>query len=195
MFAEVRFPEDISYGAVGGPQFSTDTIRMQSGKEQRNRNWKQARLRYQVSFSLRTQKQMETLLSFFYARGGRAEGFRFKDWSDYCVCGQVLGTGDGSHRQFQLVKGYGTYQRNVCKPVEGTVKVYVNHQKLVAGYSMDATKGILLLDAPLPPASQLSADFEFDVPVRFNADYLPISMDGKGIFSVKDIELVEVNVE
>ena len=38
-FAEVRFPDDISYGSSGGPEYSTDIVETQSGHEQRNANW------------------------------------------------------------------------------------------------------------------------------------------------------------
>ncbi|RYE16938.1 MAG: TIGR02217 family protein, partial [Sphingobacteriaceae bacterium] len=47
-FKEIRFPEDISYGSSGGPGYSTDIITVNSGAEQRNINWNQARSKYNV---------------------------------------------------------------------------------------------------------------------------------------------------
>ncbi len=192
MFSEIRFPEDISFGAIGGPQFSTNTILMQSGREQRNRNWKQARMRYKVSFGLRSKTQMETLVGFFYARGGKAEGFRFKDWAAFTVKGQLLGIGDGSTCEFQFVKDYPNYRRIIRKPVPGSVLVNRDDQLLTSGYRCDYASGTLIFDVPVATGKKISADFEFDIPVRFNVDYLPVSHDGKGIFSVTDIELLEV---
>ena len=38
-FHEVRFPTRVSYGAIGGPRFSTTVQILNSGFEQRNINW------------------------------------------------------------------------------------------------------------------------------------------------------------
>lgn len=35
-FTEIRFPENISYGSAGGPEFSTDVVTTHNGCEQRN---------------------------------------------------------------------------------------------------------------------------------------------------------------
>ncbi|MFN9789781.1 MAG: DUF2460 domain-containing protein, partial [Holosporales bacterium] len=53
-FHPVLFPVDISYGSAGGPQFSTDVVETISGFEQRNVNWSQARLRYNVAYGVRS---------------------------------------------------------------------------------------------------------------------------------------------
>ncbi len=37
-FTEIRFPENISYGSIGGPEFSTDVVTTHNGCEQRNIN-------------------------------------------------------------------------------------------------------------------------------------------------------------
>ena len=44
-FIETRFPTDIAYGSAGGPEYFTDIVITQSGYEQRNANWAQARAR------------------------------------------------------------------------------------------------------------------------------------------------------
>ena len=103
-FAETRFPADISYGSAGGPEFSTDIIVTHSGHEQRNSNWIMARARYNVAYGVKTKEQLAELITFFRARKGQAEGFRYKDWTDFEAIGQVLGTGNGSNKDFPLIK-------------------------------------------------------------------------------------------
>src|ERR1700744_5302125 len=105
-FVEVQFPPEISYGAKGGPVFSTDIVSTFSGHEQRNINWLEARARYDISSGIKTEAQWQQLIAFFRARHGRAIGFRYKDWSDYQGVNQILGKGDGKVKQFQLVKLY-----------------------------------------------------------------------------------------
>lgn len=195
MFSESRFPEDISYGATGGPQFSTDTILLRSGKESRNRNWQQARMRYSVAFELRTRKQIEALTAFFYARGGKAEGFRFKDWADYQAKSQTIGEGDGVTTTFQLVKHYSNdsvYRRIITKPVRGTLTIWNNGLELTSGYGIDYCTGIITFAIPPARQSVLTADFEFDVPVRFDTDHLPIVIETKKMFSIKELNMIEI---
>ena len=42
-FDEVQFPPSISFGATGGPGFSTKVVILSSGYEARNQNWSLAR--------------------------------------------------------------------------------------------------------------------------------------------------------
>jgi uncharacterized protein (TIGR02217 family) len=41
-FHEVRFPDNIAYGATGGPEFATTVVATGSGHEKRNVNWSEA---------------------------------------------------------------------------------------------------------------------------------------------------------
>jgi uncharacterized protein (TIGR02217 family) len=99
-FHEVRFPENIAYGATGGPEFAT-TVATGSGHERRNINWSEARGRWDVASGLKKQALIDELVAFFRARRGEAYDFRFKDWTDYKAAGQLLGTGDDAQTQFQ----------------------------------------------------------------------------------------------
>ena len=129
-FHEVRFPDNIAYGATGGPEFATTVVATGAGHEKRNVNWAEARGRWDVASGLKKQAQIDELIAFFRARRGKAYGFRFKDWTDYKATGQLLGTGDNVLTQFQLVKHYPSGSvievRTITKPVVGTVKVYLD---------------------------------------------------------------------
>lgn len=196
-FHEVRFPEDISYGSNGGPEYSTDIIITHGGHEQRNSNWADARARYNVAHGVKTAEQLADLIAFFRARKGRAHGFRFKDWTDFQGVGQVIGTGTGALTEFQLIKNYTssvTEARTIAKPVSGTVDIYVNSVLQSSGVSVDVTTGIVTFSAAPADAAIISADFEFDVPVRFDTDRLSASLDNYGVHSWQDIALIEVRV-
>lgn len=197
-FAEVQFPPDISYGSSGGPEYTTDIVISTSGHEQRNVNWSQARLRYNVAKGVKTKDQLGNLIAFFRARKGRAYGFRFKDWSDFSASNEVIGTGNGSATQFQLVKRYlsGGVQetRTITKPVAGTVSVYKNAVLQTTGVSVSSTTGVVTFATAPANGVTVTASFEFDVPVRFDTDRLAASMDSYGTHSWDDIPLVEVRV-
>jgi hypothetical protein len=93
-FHEVRFPDNIAYGATGGPEFATTVVATGAGHEKRNVNWSEARGRWDVASGLKKQAQIGELIAFFRARRDKAYGFRFKDWTDYEATDQLLGAGD-----------------------------------------------------------------------------------------------------
>ena len=197
-FVEVQFPQDISYGSSGGPEYATDIVISQSGYEQRNVGWEQARARYNVAHGVKTKTQLDALIAFFRARKGRAYGFRFKDWTDYQATGEVIGTGNGVVMQFQLVKHYTSGSvaeaRVIKKPVSGTVQIYANGTLQTSGVSTDTATGIVTFTSPPASGVTVSANFQFDVPVRFDTDRLSATLESYGIQSWLDISLIEVRV-
>ncbi|MBX3517466.1 MAG: DUF2460 domain-containing protein [Rhodospirillales bacterium] len=195
-FAEVRFPPEISYGATAGPEFSTTVITVRSGAEQRNRNWAAARLRFDASTGIKTRTQAEAIIAFFRARGGRAQGFRFKDWSDYRATGQTLGTGDGARDTFQLIRRYvsGADEdvRTVTKPVAGTTKISLDGTPQTAGWSVDTATGLVTFVSAPANGAVISADFEFDVPARFDTDRLEFRLETHDLMVWEQIPIIEV---
>lgn len=197
-FVEERFPADISYGSSGGPQYATDVVASISGHEQRNIQWSQARARYNVAHGVKTKTQLDTLIAFFRARKGRAYGFRFKDWTDYTATTQTIGTGNGTTTQFQLVKRYTsgttTEIRTITKPVSGTVTVFVNGTAQTSGVTVNTTTGVVTFGTAPVSGANVTASFEFDVPVRFDTDRLSATLEAYGVHSWLDIPLIEVRV-
>lgn len=197
-FHDVRFPTDISFGSTGGPGFSTDIVALQSGHEQRQINWSAARSVYNVAQGVRSQSQLDQLIAFFRTRQGRAHAFRFKDWLDYSATSQVIGTGDGSETDFQLTKTYTsgaeTASRSVTKPVDSSVDIYVDSVLQSSGYTVDNSNGMVTFAVAVSAGEVVSADFQFDVPVRFDTDRLSASIDDYGVHSWQDIPLIEVRV-
>ena len=197
-FHEIQFPPDIAYGAEGGPQYTTTVVATASGFEQRNTSWAAARGSWNVASGLKKQLQLDALIAFFRARKGRAYGFRFKDWTDYKATGQALGTGDGTNKSFQLVKTYASgpasETRVIKKPVVGTVKPYLAGVLQSSGWSVDTTTGVLtFLTAPAVGVA-VTADFEFDVPVRFDTDSMAITLEQVNLSQWSGIPIIELRI-
>lgn len=198
-FHEVRLPDDVERGAAGGPGFSTTITQLSSGFEQRNANWSKARMGFDIGYGIQDKEGFQEVLEFFYARRGRLYGFRFKDWSDYEATDQTIGTGNGVITQFQLSKTYsdagGSYVRPINKPVSGTVVIYVNDVVVdPADYTVDHTTGVVTFDAPVANAAVVTADFEFDVPVRFDVDKADVELTWSNAGSVPNIPVVELRL-
>lgn len=188
-FIETRFPEAISYGAVGGAGFQTDVITVNSGAEQRNAAWQDARCSFDVAHGVKTQVQLNELIAFFRVMKGKANGFRFKDWTDFAV-----GAGEGKFTaidstHFQMVKRYteagNNHDRVITKPVSGTVSVTGG-----TGVSVDYTTGIVTVISGTPTAWT----GQFDVPCRFDTDQMRVSIDDYNAYTWGQIPIVEVRV-
>ena len=168
------------------------------GYEQRNRNWAAARLRFDASTGIKTRAQAEAIIAFFRARGGRAQAFRFKDWSDYHAMTQVLGTGDGARETFQLIKRYvsGAEEdaRLITKPVAGTTKISLNGTPQPSGWSVDTATGLVTFTSAPANGAVISADFEFDVPVRFDTDRLEFRLETHDLMVWEQIPITEVRL-
>jgi uncharacterized protein (TIGR02217 family) len=185
---DVRLPETIEEGAEGGPEFSTSLAVSAGGHEQRLANWSIARGRWNVGFGVQDVSEYAALLSFFRARQGRLRAFRFKDWSDYQMPRTTIGTTDGADATWQLRKSYTsgsvTVTRPITRPVSATVLVWVNNVAIAAGagggeYQVNLATGVITLGSTLAATTgqAIEAACDFDVPVRFDADYLPVRLD------------------
>lgn len=206
-FHEVQFPTDISKGSSGGPERVTDIVELVSGFEERNATMANSRRNYDAGLGLRNVNDLHDVIEFWEARFGQLFGFRWKDWSDYRSCktknqpaftDQIIGTGDGTQTQFQLVKNYTSgaygYQRQIKKPVAGTVLIGKNGVLQASGWTVDTTTGIVTF-AVAPGAGQsVSAGYEFDVPVRFDTGKLTISIEAFNHGSIPSIGIKEIRV-
>ena len=113
---------------------------------------------------------------------------------------QVLATGDGITSEFQLIKQYGgaylPYNRDITKPVAGTVRLAVDGIERTDGidFTVDTATGLVTFaPASIPPAqASVTAGFEFDVPVRFDTDRLEVNVMGFKHGSIPSIPIVEV---
>jgi uncharacterized protein (TIGR02217 family) len=192
-FDDIRLPDDVEKGAVGGPTFQTTVTTFVAGREQRNANWPSQRCRYDISYGIDTKSKFSAVLRFFYARQGKARGFRFKDWSDFESDVEELGTGDGTNKDFQLVKNYTsllTYQRKITRPIVGTIVVYKDGV-VATGWSL-LPLGLIRFDTAPTAGVVVSAEFEFDVPVRFNKDEMRVNLEIFDAGGIEAIELVEI---
>lgn len=224
-FRESRFPEGISYGSSGGPEFRTQVETRGNGAEKRVKEWPSPLWRFDARKGVVDEATFQELLAFFLAVGeGRAFGFRFKDATDFSVTAQQLDTSQASG-VYLLRKTYTfgafSFQRRIFKPVLGTVSFTLNSNPVSfadasggtvqgggfdeelfddelwggadAGVILDYATGILTwFNQPVPgPADVLLATFEFDLPVRFEVDFLETTYEDFTVFNT-GVPIVEL---
>ncbi len=207
-FHEILFPLDIALRSAGGPQRRTDVVVLGSGAEERNARWANSRRRYDAGYGVKTFEALSEVVAFFEERRGRLYGFRWRDRLDHSSAAseivsptdQAIGVGDGVTASFQLVKTYGSlyspYQRPIAKPVAGSVRTAVAGVEVDEGtaFTSDATTGtITFLSGHIPASGAVvSAGFLFDVPVRFDTDYLEVDLSAFAAGAIPKIPLVEI---
>ena len=158
---------------------------------------------------MRSLDDVETLISFFEARQGQLFAFRWKDWDDYKSSAasedtgfedQVIALGDGVTKVFALNTSYQSggvsYVRPVTKPVLGTIVVGLQGNPMVetVHYDVDVTTGLITFDLAPEEGAEITAGFEFDVPVRFDADRIQTSVASFQAGDVPNVPVVEVRV-
>ena len=208
-FHDIRFPIDISLHASGGPERRTDIVATGSNREERNARWANSRRRFDAGYGVKSLAAIAAVVAFFEERRGRLYGFRWRDRADCKSCApaaipapsdQRLAVADGVRAVFQLVKTYGAgfapYARVISKPVDGSVRVAVNGTEVFAGtdFTADAATGLVTFLAGKIPAANaiVSAGFLFDVPVRFDTDYLEIDLSAFQAGDIPKIPLIEI---
>ena len=183
------FPEYAAYGTASGPTGGTEIIQTASGFEVRTpRVSNDGRHRFSMRCATMTNAESRNMQAFVMARNGSAHAFMVKDPRDYTSHQdgvsdgsvesqrQILGSGNGQTKFFQLRKGYasgstaeGTFNQRVrfiTRPIPGTVRLWVDTTELTIGsqFLVDFDSGFVWLQAPPAVGTELKASFEFYKP-------------------------------
>ena len=210
-FHDVRFPLGVSFGATGGPERRNEIVQLTSGREKRNARFSQSRRHYDAGTGVRSLADLHDVLVFFEARRGSLHAFRFRDPFDMKSCrpeetvsaaDEMLGTGDGVRVRFSLIKSYGegddAYQRLIARPVLDTLRVAVDgvEKSSPGDWTFDFATGEIVFAPGSVPGSGLAvtAGYEFDVPVRFDAERMSMSLTAFKAGQIPSIPLIEVRL-
>jgi len=188
-FFEERFPDCLSFGAIGGPSFSTSVAWTTNGYRTSNRKFLYPLHEYEVAQNVKTEEDFETVRSFFLNVYGQFDGFRFKDWADYKVVGTqgiIIDVSGVKHLGRRYSFGARSFDRLISKPVVGTVTI-------TGGGTLDYTTGIITGGSPTSWVG------EFDVPAVFTTDLLSAAIvnrsgDGQFFMSWSSVPIKEFRV-
>ena len=112
----------------------------------------------------------------------------------------MFAIGDGVTGVFALTKTYSSgeasYVRPITKPVAGTVIVGIQGDQLQESihFDVDTATGLITFDHPPDEGVEVTAGFEFDVPVRFDTDRIQSSVASFQAGQVPNVPVVEVRV-
>ena len=112
----------------------------------------------------------------------------------------MFAIGDGVTVAFALNKTYASgeasYVRPITKPVLGSVTVGIQGdlQQESIHFDVDTATGIITFDHPPDEGVEVTAGYEFDVPVRFDTDRIQASVASFQAGQVPNVPVVEVRI-
>jgi uncharacterized protein (TIGR02217 family) len=183
-FFEQRFDERLSFGARGGPVWSTTKVVTQSGRRRANQNWAYPLHRYQVAHAVKTNADFETVRAFFYTVAGAFDGFRFKDWADFELTksNSRLVQDASSPAEFQICRIYTAGAREFVRPItkpcaSPALVVYRTRSGVesVVSAGVDTTTGVVDIGDHVAGDTYTCVG-EFDVPVCFSDDAMDVEI-------------------
>ena len=184
-FFDQQFPPEYTFGAKGGPVFSTEVVKTSGGQRYANRNWQYPLHQYDISAGIKSRSDFEVYRAFFYNVAGQFDGFRFKDWHDYQLINQPLAeVSPGAVYQLQrvYVAGIRTYARPILKPANnGTLQIerVRGGSPSVITPSVDFTTGLVSVTGHMSGDTYTAVSGDFDVPVVFTSDQMEVTIVDK----------------
>ncbi len=196
MFYDFELDLCPGYGWQGGPSFNTRIKPLRNGHERRSVKASLARHMYTLPFqNILEQVYLDELKAAFLAARGSGHSFKVKDRSDYRAVNASLGNAPTGSAAVQLKKtstfGVATYSRTITKPKAVTV-----YQSGIAKPgTVNSLTGMFTPTTAWTAGLPLTWTGEFFVPVRFDNDSLPMSIDNRtsgGYVMNGSVQLIEV---
>jgi len=184
------------YPVTVAPTFSTQITEVDSGDEQANQRWQDPLREITIPAGVRDMPTFEAIKRHWLAMAGPAKTWPWRDPTDFASVDltrinevptvlrtdQVLGTGDGTNRTFQLKKTYTvgspaieTYERFIYYPVVSSILIGYNGgdpEALSPAFTWSVSRqgGVVTFDTAPEDGVALTWGGLFDISVRFLDD-------------------------
>ena len=209
-FHEILFPLDIALKSAGGPQRRTDVVALGSGREERNARWAHSRRRYDAGYGVKTLRC--AVAGGRVLRGAARAALRLslarpaRPFLRRAGCrGRADRPGDRHRRRHDrdVPAGQDLWRASI-RPISGRSRsrwpaACASRSPAAeaaegTAFTVDTTTGVVTFLAGHVPASgaAVTAGFLFDVPVRFDTDYLEVDLSAFAAGAIPKIPLVEI---
>lgn len=160
------------YSYSAAYEYQVKETRYESGATQRKSVWPSGQSLHSFLCTYRVpQSTYRTIRDFFNARNGRYDTFYFKNWENYQVTAEAVGTGDASETVFQL-------DHYPVKADSQTIYVNAVEQTEGVDYTLVDATGVITFASPPGSGLAITADYEFYLICVFDMDNFPGVMTG-----------------
>jgi uncharacterized protein (TIGR02217 family) len=215
--SNVLFPKirGLAWTIVKTPTFSTEIQESLAGREVRIQNFQNPIWEFTLNYEYllndprfrdeNEQTPLETLVGFFLARGGQFDDFLLNEsdltgrLEDSLYSGQLIGTGDGASKSFQIVRNLGGFMEAVQNPMNQTASVYLNGVGKVQGIDYTIANGVVTFTTAPAAGVSISADFIMLQRVRFHTGSSRSGKEGIelsnfyfNLYECREVQLISV---
>ncbi len=189
-FIDQRLAACVAYGFSGGPEWQTQLVMLNNGREQRNADWLYPRHRYSAEFLNLSKEGRDAILAAFHACRGRLHVFRFKDWNDFTATDEPLAPTIGTSAPVQLLKQYSLGIETATRLIQAPVSAIIRRNGESFAGTLDLATA-LFTPGTAWTAATYTWSGEFDVWVRFDSDFNVFTIGAPNAHT-SQIDLVEV---
>ncbi len=196
----------LGWSVTKAPRFATRTQKAISGRQLRILDQPNPIWTWTLTYSLLRDKwdtrqpgglgigydELRTLAGFFLQQQGAFAAFLFDDPTDDTIAGQSIGSGDSSTTVFQLVRTMGGFAEPIVAPNVVSAVYFNGVLQSPAGYTVDATTGLVTFAAPPPSGQAITSDFTYYFRVHFTEDINEFENFMYQLWSLKQIKFESV---
>lgn len=196
----------LGWSVTKAPRFATRTQKAISGRQLRIVDQPNPIWTWTLTYSLLRDKwdtrqsgglgagfdELRTLAGFFLRQQGAFAPFLFDDPTDDTIAGQSIGTGDSSTMAFQLVRTMGGFAEPINAPNTVSAIYFNGVLQSPAGYTVDATTGLVTFAAAPPAGQVITSDFTYYFRVHFTNDANEFENFMYQLWSLKQIKFESV---
>jgi uncharacterized protein (TIGR02217 family) len=160
-----------------------------SGRRKTLSRWSYPEWVLECSYTCLDENEIKQAAGFFAKVHSLGTPFLWKDLEDYHEEKTLIGTGDGSTKQYQLIKNYGGhFVEPVRDIVTGTLKVYVDDEPT----SVTEDEGVITFATAPAVGAQIKASFDYYWRVTFEDTELEMENFWYGFYRLNTVRLVTV---
>lgn len=175
------------------PEFRTQIASAENGLESRAIKWVYPRWHWKLNYEVLGQSgheygdQLRPIVGHFLVHKGAGDTFLFQDPEDFSMTDQVIGVGNGTTKNFQIVRTYGGFVEPMYEIKSGTLVVKVNGSTT----GVTQTNGLVtFISAPALGAS-ITATCQFYFRVRFEQDLQEFENFTYLLHAMREVRLIQ----
>jgi len=196
----------IGWPVTRSPIYKTRTQTNISGKEVRIADWSSPRYQWKLPFAFLRQgagpfngitfTEYSQLEGFFESMLGGWDSFQYQDVDDNKVTSQIFAQGDGSTISFQLKRSFGGGSCPILAPnLSQTFNVYLNGSptsSYVVTHWGQTNPGVVTFSSPPGAGVNISADFSYYFPCRFDDDSISFDKFLSYVYECKSLTFTSI---
>ena len=185
----------LSFGSIKTPEFKTVIKQSLSGKEARTPLRTYPIWTFQLNYEfLRTDStinELKSLVGFYNQCKGAYDTFLYKDQYDNNETNQTFGVGNGSSKNFQLIRDMGGFVDIIQAPNTSSLEIKING---VVTTAYTVSNGIIIFNSAPASGAVLTWSGDFYFPCRFADDSVEFTQFMYNLWEAKKVNLVSVKL-